>query len=250
MGDGGGHGAGLEAVALDEADADVMGVPVALHHGNLQHVVFHVDAVGVAGVLGGDLPVHHADDAPGPVVHEILRREASQVEGAVGPLSEAGVDLRGGEVPHRAVLHHQNTLLEDLFNVEIPEIVNDYEVRQISRGDSPPVVQKKVPGGVVAGHLHGGDGIRPQGDGHFHDIVDVALFQQVARVLVVRAEHAPLGVLIAQQGGQRLQVSGGGTLPDHDELAPLQLGNGVLKVVALVVGVHPGGDVCVEVAAP
>ena len=115
--------------------------------------------------------------------------------------------------------------------------------------DGAPVVQQEVPGGVVAGHLHGGDGVRPQGDGLFHHVVDMPFFQQVAGVLVVAAEHAPLGVFVAQQGHQRLQVLGGGTLPDHDELAPLQLGDGVVQVVAFVVGVDAGGDVGVEIVA-
>ena len=68
-------------------------------------------------------------------------------------------------------------------------------------------------------------------------------------MLVVGAEHAPLGVLVAQQGHQGLQIPGGGALPDHDELAPLQLGDGVVQVVALMVGVDAGGDVGVEVVA-
>ena len=41
----------------------------------------------------------------------------------------------------------------------------------------------------------------------------------------------------------------GGAFPDHDELAPLQLGDGVLHIMALVVGVDAGGDVGVEVVA-
>jgi hypothetical protein len=71
----------------------------------------------------------------------------------------------------------------------------------------------------------------------------VALFQQVAGVLVVAAEHAAVRVLLRQQGQEGLEVPGGGALPDHDELAPLQLGDGVRRVGALVVGVDPGGDV-------
>ena len=101
----------------------------------------------------------------------------------------------------------------------------------------------------MAGHLHGGDGVHPQADGPLDDVVDVAFFQQVVGVLVVGAEHAPLGVFVAQQGGQGVQIPGGGALPDHDELAPLQLGDGVVQVVALVVGVDAGGDVGVQVVA-
>ena len=77
----------------------------------------------------------------------------------------------------------------------------------------------------------------------------MALFQQIAGVFVVGAEHAPLGILVAQQGEQRIQVPGGGALPDHDELAPFQLGDGIVQVMALMVGVDAGGDVGVEVVA-
>ena len=66
-------------------------------------------------------------------------------------------------------------------------------------------------------------------------------------MLVVAAEHAPVGILGREQGQQGLQVPGGGALPDHDELAPLQLGDGVGGVGALVVGVDAGGDVGVEI---
>ena len=101
----------------------------------------------------------------------------------------------------------------------------------------------------MAGGLDGGDGVSAQGDGLFHDVVDVALFQQVVGVLVVGAEHTPLHVLVAQQGDEGLQIAGRRALADHDELAALELGDGVVQVVALVVGVHAGGDVGVQVVA-
>ena len=249
VGDGCGHSAGFQTVALEKADADMMGVLVALHHGNLQHVILHVDPVGVAGVHRGDLPVHHADDAPGPGIRKVLRRQVLHMEGAVGPFGEIGVDGRGGEVLHHAVVHHQLALLEDSLDVEVLEVVDDDEVPQVARGDGAPVVQQEVPGGVVAGHLHGGDRIHPQADGPLDDVVDMALLQQVVGVLVVGAEHASLGVFVAQQGGKGVQVPGGSALPDHDKLPPLQLGDGVVQVVALVVGIDAGGDVGVQVVA-
>ena len=75
---------------------------------------------------------------------------------------------------------------------------------------------------MVAGGLDGDDGIDAVFvDGLAGDIVDVALFQQVARVFVVGAEHAALGVLRREQRGQCLEVARGGALADHDELAAL-----------------------------
>jgi hypothetical protein len=91
--------------------------------------------------------------------------------------------------------------------------------RQIARRDGAAVVEQEVAGGVVAGGLDGHDRVCAHGDGALDDIVDVALFQQIVGVLVVRAEHAALGVLAVQQPHQCLQIPGGSALADHDELA-------------------------------
>ena len=48
--DGGGHRAVLQAVALDVAQTDMMGVLVPLDNGDLQDIVLRVDAVGIAAV--------------------------------------------------------------------------------------------------------------------------------------------------------------------------------------------------------
>ena len=52
-----------------------------------------------------------------------------------------------------------------------------------------------------------------------------------------------------EQRRERLEVAGGGALADHDKLAALELGNGVVELGALVVGVDARGDVGVEVVA-
>ena len=204
MGDGGGYRAGFQAVALNVADADVVGVLMPLYHGDLQHIIFHIDAVGVPGVHRGDLAVHHADDAPGTLLGKVLSGEGRYMEGLVGPLHQIRLDLRGREILDLTVIHHENALLVDLLDVEVLEIVDDDEVCQIAGGNAAPVVQQEVPGGVVAGHLDRGDGVGPQRDGLLHDIVDVALFQQVIGMLIVCAEHAAVGVLAGEQGHQRL----------------------------------------------
>ena len=59
--DGGGHGAMPEAVALDIAQADVVGVLMPLDDGDFQDVLLQVDVVGIARVLGHDLAGHHAE---------------------------------------------------------------------------------------------------------------------------------------------------------------------------------------------
>ena len=133
--------------------------------------------------------------------------------------------------------------------MEVLEIVDDHKVCQVAGGHGAPVIEQEVPGSVVGCHLDRQDGVHAQTDGLPDVEVDVALLQQVAGVLVVAAEHAPVRVLGGQQGQQGLQVVGGGALPDHDDLAPLQLGDGVVGVVALVVGIDPGGNIGVQVVA-
>ena len=91
------------------------------------------------------------------------------------------------------------------------EVVDDDEVAQIAGGNGTTVVQREVPSGVVAGGLHGNDGVGPQGDSLFDDVVDVALFQQVVGVLVVGAEHTAIHVLAGEQGHESLQIPGGRT---------------------------------------
>ena len=131
--------------------------------------------------------------------------------------------------------------------MELLKTINDYKIPQIPWRNGSSVVEQEIPGGIVAGHLDGGDGVCPHVDGLFHNGVYVPPLQKVTGMDVVCTEHAPLSVLVAQQGEEGLQIPGGGALPDHDELPPLQLGDGVAEVVALVVGVDAGGDVGVEV---
>ena len=86
-------------------------------------------------------------------------------------------DNRLGEVPHSAVLHHQPALL-NLLQCRKSWNLDDDEVALVAQtGDGAPVVGGSS-GPRVAGHLRCGDGVCPQGDGLFHDIVDVALFQR------------------------------------------------------------------------
>ena len=103
---------------------------------------------------------------------------------------------------------------------------------------------------MVAGGLDGDDGVDAVFvDGLAGDVVDVSLFQQIARVLVVGAEHAALGVLRREQGDQRLEIARGRALADHDELAALQLGQRVFQCGAFVVGIDAGGDVGIQILA-
>lgn len=97
MGDGGGHRAGFQTVALEVADADVAGIFMPLYNGHFQNVLGHVHPSGVACVLGDDLPWHHADDAPQTGVGKVRGRKHRQVEGVVGALVQVFRDLGQGK---------------------------------------------------------------------------------------------------------------------------------------------------------
>lgn len=153
-----------EAVALDIAQADVVGVLMPLDDGDFQDVLLQVDVVGIARVLGHDLAGHHADDGVGALVGEVGGGQRGHMEGVVGPLDQIGVDLRGVEVPQNAVVH-ELALLIDHLDLEVLPVVDDHKVRQIPGGDGAAVVQQEVPGGGVPGGLHRHDGVRAQGDG-------------------------------------------------------------------------------------
>ena len=94
--------------------------------------------------------------------------------------------------------------------------------------------------------FHGDDGVYPRANGAADNIIHVSPFQQVIGVLVVGAEHA-VGVIFRREERQkRVQIPGGGSLPNHDILSAAQLRYGVLDPETLVVGVDPGGNVGVE----
>ena len=250
MGDGGGHRAGFQTVALEVADADVAGIFMPLYNGHFQNVLGYVHPSGVACVLGDDLPRHHADDAPQTGVGKVRGRKHRQVEGVVGALVQVFRDLGQGEVLHNAVVVDPLAPLVHRHHVEVLQILHNGEVRKISGGDGAPVIQQEVPGGVETGYLYGHDGVGTHGDSFPADVIDVTLFQQIAGVLVVGAEHAAAEIFLGlDQGHQSLQIPGGGALPDHDELTQFQFFHGVVNVRALVVGVDTGGNVGVQVGA-
>ena len=242
--------AGFQAVALNIAEADMVRILVPLDDGDLENVLLRVHLVGVAVVGGDDLAGDHADDRARTHVAEVVLRQRRDVEGVVGALVEILLDLRLREVLQLAVVVVQHALLKDHFHVEVLEIVNDGEVGQIAGRDGAAVVEQEVARGVMAGGLDGDDRIDAVFvDGLAADVVNVALFEQVARVLVVGAEHAAVGVLRREQRRERLKIAGGGALADHDELAAAELRQRVLDVGALMVGVDARGDVGVKILA-
>jgi len=248
--DGRRHRAGFEPVALDVAEADVVGVLMALDHRNLEDVLLEVDALGIAVVGRDDLARDHADDAALAGVPEIVLREMAHMEGVVRAVVEILLDLRRREVAQRAVVIVQLALFVDHLDVEVLEVVDDGKVGEVAGRDGAAVVEQEVARRVMCRGFDCDDGIDAElVDGAAADVVDMALLKQVVRMLVVGAEHAALGILGRQQRGERLEIAGGRALADHDELAALELGQRVLHGRALVVGVDADRDVGVEVLA-
>ena len=221
---------------------------MTLDNGHLENIVFHINMIDVSGVLGDDFTRHQADDSVGTAILEILSRQFGQVEGVVGAFDQIGIDFRCGEVTKLTVVHQLAALIYH-FDIEIVEIINDNEVAQIAGGNGAAVVQQEVPGGGVAGGLYGDNGIHTQRNGLFHDVVDVALFQQVIGMLVIGAEHTTIHIFAAQQRHQCFQIAGGSALTDHDKLAALQLCQSIVEIGAFMVGIHAGCDVGIEIVA-
>ena len=248
MGDAGGDGAPLQAVALQVAQPDMTGIVVALHHGDLQNIVFGADGFGPAAVLGDDLAGDKADDRQLAGLQPV-GGNGRQVEGIVRLLRKEGIDGGCFEGQHLAVGINAAAALVDLLDLEAAEVIKDHDISQVAGGDGALVVHQEVAGGVVAGHLDGDNGIDAAGDRFPDDVIDVAALQQIQRVLIIGGEHTPGIILLVQKRQQRPQVFGGGALPDHDELAEPQLFQRVLAAAAFVVGVDTGGNIGVEVGA-
>ena len=68
MGDAGGHGAGLQAIAFDVAKTNVMGVLMPFDNGHLQNIILYIDMIDVAGILRDNFPGHQANDGVGTAI--------------------------------------------------------------------------------------------------------------------------------------------------------------------------------------
>ncbi len=101
----------------------------------------------------------------------------------------------------------------------------------------------------MARAFDGDDRVDARLDGTAHDVVDVALFEQVVRVLVVRAEHAVGVILRREQREERVEIARRRALANHDVLSALELGERIFDGAALVVGIDAGGDVGVQIVA-
>ena len=193
--DGGRYRAGGEPVALDVADADVVRVLVALDDGDLQNIVLNADLFGVARVSRDDLARYHTEHGARTVFDEVLRLKVRDVERLMRALDEVRVDLGCFEGRDGLAVEHELAFFIDLKNIEIVKVVDDDKIREEARRDRAAVVEQEVARGVVTRAFDGDDRVDARLDGTAHDVVDVALFEKIVRVLVVRAEHA-VGVIL------------------------------------------------------
>ena len=126
--------------------------------------------------------------------------------------------------------------LDDQLHVEALKAVDDRQIRQETGSNGTPVPETEILGRIPGGSLDGGDGFHATGHGGSDDIVDMALFQQVDGMLVVGAEDASIRVALFQQGRQRLQIPGGGTVADHNVLAAPEFFQCFLHLGTFVIG--------------
>ena len=148
------------------------------------------------------------------------------------------------------MIHHQHALLVDLLDVEVLEIVDDDEVRQIARGNGAPVVQQEVPGGVVAGHLDGGDGVGPQSRWPSSRYSRCGPFPAGRWGACRRCRTCTARRTCRHSRGiraSRFRAAVPSRIMMNWPRSSLAMAS--LQIVALVVGVDAGGDVGVEVVA-
>jgi len=171
------------------------------------------------------------------------------VERLVRALDEVRIDLGLFKRRDGLAVEHQPALFVDLKDVEIVEVVDHDKVREEARRDRAAVVEQEVARGVMTRAFDGNDRVDAHFDGAAHDVVDVSLFEQIVRVLIVGAEHTVGVILRREQREERIEIARCRALTDHDVLPALKLGDGVLNGAAFVVGVDARSDVGVQVVA-
>ena len=80
-------------------------------------------------------------------------------------------------------------------------MIEDYDVRPVSRSDGSKVVESEILRRIEGSHLYGQDRIDAQPDGLSHHVIDVALFEEFSGVAVIRHEEEAPGILSASPEG-------------------------------------------------
>ena len=191
----------------------------------------HADRAGAATGLDAEVQVARDGDPREP-------------HGLVHPLRGRGRRDRSGNGP--PLDGHQSPRLPDPLRPHVLERVEAQHVGLRARPERSELAHAVVVGGVGGGHHQGVDLGHPVAHREGDAIVEVAGLEQGVGLPVVGAQRHAVGAVTRHGGDQGLQVLAGRTLPHEDPhaLAPLLLGLRELR--ALVVGLHPGGQVGVE----
>ena len=147
---------------------------------------------------------------------------------------------------HFALLRHQLALFVHLLHRELFQIGQHDQVGGIAGGYRAAVRKTEILARNKGAHAHRHHRVHPGGNGLADDVINVPALQQVSGVLVVSHQHTAAAIGLPEQGQQAFHVLGGRALPHHDVLAAPQLFHGFMDVRALMVGLHPGGDIGVQ----
>ena len=194
-------------------------------------------------------------DADDPGISGDPVRPDPKVIGHEGPreVDPAAKEVRDVDVGrlrrHAAVLGNKPAAREHHPCLEALEVFEDDEVRQLARSDRAElVVEPEEHRGVQARHCDRGDGIYAGADRHAELVVHMPDRGEVARILLVRAEHEEPG-----RGGVRSQkpekcakIGRGGTLARHYLHPEAELLQGLLRGRRLVARVEACRDVCLQ----
>ena len=257
MGDAGSHRAALQTVVAQKAKPHMAGAVMPLEHCQLDDLLRHVHAGRCARVLterndlfGGQQSVRGQADHPLPgaglLQLQLLRGDLVHVEGIEHPRKPCFVHGKGGGVQHFALLRHQFALFVHLLHRELFQIGQHDQVGGIAGSYRAAVRKTEVLAGNKGAHAHRHHRVYPGGNGLADDVVDVPALQQVSGVLVIRHQHTAATIRFPEQGQKIFHVLGCRALPHHDVLSAPQLFHGFMDVRAFMVGLHPGGDIGVQ----
>ena len=172
------------------------------------------------------------------------------MDGIEHSLSQEPIDFPHMEGEGYLVLHDEAAIEVDVTDVDVFEGIEDEDIGLIARGDGPETLQAEMLRGLERRHANPDDWVLAEAHGLADDVIDVAGFEQVLRVLVVCDEQAAIAIRLLEEPNEALEVVGGRPFADHDPLAFLDAFLRLGERRAFVVVVDAFRDVGIEVLAP